>query len=240
MLIPINSLFGKVREIAQSCQTLCDLMDCSLPGSSGHGIFQARILEWVSISFSRGSSQPRDRTWVFCTAGRLFTIWATREANPKQKRLLVECSDSLCQLQVTGWILYVLRLNFQSGLSESWDYLLSDIQNFLFMHYLWAIILRTALRGPASLQLIDWFHIMSNITTNVSASYLEIKMFFLCSFHKEKCISDVGQYLQLYRKKKGLMCAHTCTHGQLTCFYGGAPVPELWKVNKRINWLCLR
>ena len=46
-------------EAAQSCPTLCDPMDCSLPGSSVHGIFQARILEWVAISISRGSSQPR-------------------------------------------------------------------------------------------------------------------------------------------------------------------------------------
>ena len=50
-------------EVAQSCPTLCDPMDCSLPGSSVHGILQARILEWGAISFSRGSSQPRDRTW---------------------------------------------------------------------------------------------------------------------------------------------------------------------------------
>ena len=49
-------------EVAQSCPTLCDPMGCSLPGSFLHGIFQARILEWVAISFSRGSSQPRDRT----------------------------------------------------------------------------------------------------------------------------------------------------------------------------------
>ena len=47
-------------EVAQSCPTLCDHMDCSLPGSSIHGIFQPRILEWVAISFSRRSSQPRD------------------------------------------------------------------------------------------------------------------------------------------------------------------------------------
>ena len=47
-------------EVAQSCPTLCDPMDCSPPGSSVHGIFQARILEWVAISFSRGSSPPRD------------------------------------------------------------------------------------------------------------------------------------------------------------------------------------
>ena len=58
----------------------CDPMDCNLPGSSVHGVLQARILEWVAIPFSRGSSQPRDQTWVSCIAGRSFTIWATREA----------------------------------------------------------------------------------------------------------------------------------------------------------------
>ena len=56
---------------------LCDPMDCSLPGSSIHGILQARVLEWVAISFSRGSSQPRDRTQVSCTAGRRSTVRAT-------------------------------------------------------------------------------------------------------------------------------------------------------------------
>ena len=61
-------------EVAQSCPTLCDPMDCSLPGSSVHGIFQTRVLEWVAISFSRGSSQPRDRTQVSCIPGRRFTI----------------------------------------------------------------------------------------------------------------------------------------------------------------------
>ena len=66
--------------VAQSCPTLCDSMDCSPAGCSVHGTFQARILEWVTISFSRGSSQSRDQTWVSCTAGRFFTIWASREA----------------------------------------------------------------------------------------------------------------------------------------------------------------
>ena len=67
-------------EVTQSCPTLCDPMDCGLPGSSDHGIFQARILEWVAISFSRGSSQPRARTWVSCSVGRCFTVWATRNS----------------------------------------------------------------------------------------------------------------------------------------------------------------
>ena len=64
-------------EVAQLCLTLCDPMDCSLPGSSIHGILQARILEWVAISFSSGSSWPRDRTQVSRIAGRCFNLWAT-------------------------------------------------------------------------------------------------------------------------------------------------------------------
>ena len=67
--------------VAQSCLILCDPMDyCSLPGSSVHGILQARILEWVAVHSSRGSCEPRDRTQVSCIAGRFFTVWATREA----------------------------------------------------------------------------------------------------------------------------------------------------------------
>ena len=65
--------------VTRSCLTLCDPMDHSLPVSSVHGILQARILEWVAIAFSRGSSWPRDQTQVSCIAGRFFTIWAARE-----------------------------------------------------------------------------------------------------------------------------------------------------------------
>ena len=67
-------------EVIQLCLTLFDPIDRSLPGSSIHGIFQARVLEWVAISFSREYSQPRDQTWVSCIVGRRFTVWATREA----------------------------------------------------------------------------------------------------------------------------------------------------------------
>ena len=62
--------------VAQSCPTLCDLMDCSLPGFSIYGILQTRILEWIVIFFSRRSSQPRDQTQVSCIASGFFTIWA--------------------------------------------------------------------------------------------------------------------------------------------------------------------
>ena len=72
------------RLCAQSCAqlylTLCDPLDCSPPGFSVHGMLQTRILEWVAISFSRGSYRPRDRSQVSCTAGRFFTNWATRKA----------------------------------------------------------------------------------------------------------------------------------------------------------------
>ena len=70
-------------EDAQSCPILCDPVDCSLPGSSIHGILQARILEWVTISFSKGSSQLGDRTRVFGIAGNHFSLLATRES-PRQ------------------------------------------------------------------------------------------------------------------------------------------------------------
>ena len=70
--------------VTQSDLTVCDSMDRSPPGSSVHGILQERILEWVSISFSKESSQPRDRTQGsnpgLHIEGRFFTIWATREA----------------------------------------------------------------------------------------------------------------------------------------------------------------
>ena len=63
------------------CVWLCDPMDFSPPGSLVHGILQTGILEWVAIPISSESSWPKDQTWVPCIAGRLFTIWATREAH---------------------------------------------------------------------------------------------------------------------------------------------------------------
>ena len=81
---------------AQSCLILCDPMDCSTSGSSVHGISQVRILESVAISFSRGSSQPRDQTQVSCTASRFFTVWAIREV------WRIPWTEELSTLQSTG------------------------------------------------------------------------------------------------------------------------------------------
>ena len=72
--------------VAQSCPTLWDSMDCSPPGSSVHGILQARILEWVAMPSSRGSSQTRDRTQVSRIAGGFFIVWA--KLNPVSSILL--------------------------------------------------------------------------------------------------------------------------------------------------------
>ena len=60
--------------VTHSCPALCNSMECSPSGSFAHGIRQARILECIAIPFSRGSSQPRNRTWVVCIAGRFFTV----------------------------------------------------------------------------------------------------------------------------------------------------------------------
>ena len=68
-------------KLLQLCPTLCDPVDCSLPGSAVHGIFQARILERVAMPFSRGSSPPKDRTLSPALAGELFTTSTTWEAH---------------------------------------------------------------------------------------------------------------------------------------------------------------
>ena len=73
--------------VAQSHGTHCNPMDCSPPGSSVHGILQARILEWVAIPFSKGSSQPRDQSCASHITGKFFTVGATREAKLTQIHL---------------------------------------------------------------------------------------------------------------------------------------------------------
>ena len=102
-------------------------MDCSPLGSSIHEIFQARILEWVAISFSRGSSQPKDRSRVSCTAGRFFTEWATREA-PKWKWKSLSCvrlcdpmdytAHEILQARILEWVAFP----FSGGSSQPRDW----------------------------------------------------------------------------------------------------------------------
>ena len=74
---------------------LCDPIDCSLPGSSVHGVFQAIVLEWIAITFSRGSSQPKAQTQVSSIVDRCFTVWATREVLITHNRQIIQISHFL-------------------------------------------------------------------------------------------------------------------------------------------------
>ena len=140
----------KWSEVAQSCPTLCNPLDCSLPGSSVQGIFQARALEWVVTSFSRGSSRPRDRTWVSCIVGRCFTVWATREApNASVSRLVhrtfyflkLFCQDNLPVKDLQSqevWIFFMFLIHMYSllhskGYSNLYFQLCGGI--IVFWHY---------------------------------------------------------------------------------------------------------
>ena len=88
-------------EVTQSCPTLHDPMDCSLPGSSIHGIFQARILEWVANSFSRGSSWPRDQTCFSCIGRWVVYRWATGKSTMEYHATIKRIK--LCHLQQHEW-----------------------------------------------------------------------------------------------------------------------------------------
>ena len=68
----LPTLNGAKVVVAQLYPTLCDPKDCSPPGSSVHGILQARILEWLAVPFSRGASRPRDQTLVSCTGKQIL------------------------------------------------------------------------------------------------------------------------------------------------------------------------
>ena len=107
--------------VSQSCWTPCDPMDCSQPGSSVHGTFQARILEWVAFPFRR-YSQPRDQTWVSRIAGRFFTIWATWEAP----------------------VCYEVAVNFPTNVYQKVEWLMLNINNvparFAFNHIVYSHI----------------------------------------------------------------------------------------------------
>ena len=98
-VMTLTSLKWSEVKVAQSCLTLCNPMDFSVPGSSAHGILQAIILEWVAIAFSRGSSQPRDWTQVSLIAGVFFTIWATRETHIFKKRFLKKRVSGICRFE---------------------------------------------------------------------------------------------------------------------------------------------
>ena len=105
-------------EVAQSWATLCDPMDCSLPGSSVHGIFQAIVLEWIAISFSRESSQPMAWTRVSYTVDRFFTVWATREV----RKLPYKYTNELSQVVRESY-------RYKQSINKSYSYAPGLIHN---------------------------------------------------------------------------------------------------------------
>ena len=142
-------------EVAQSCVTLYNPTDCSFPGSSVHGIFQARVLEWLAISFFRGSSWPRIWTRVSHIAGRCFTLWATREAHVKmvfKYSQLVWSSLSSVKVSSLHTFWSIVLIDNQSILSykilkslssaiTSWN-ISSEVRNLGFsgfLMYCWAV-----------------------------------------------------------------------------------------------------
>ena len=110
--------------VVQSCLTLYNPMDSSPPHSSVHGILQARTLEWVVISFSRGSSQPRDQTGVSCIASSFLTVWVPREVQASATECVNKTSGAQAETSwdtvTTGkiWEQFFLLRNESSGIIE--------------------------------------------------------------------------------------------------------------------------
>ena len=130
----LNGGFPKDTLVVQLCLTLCNPWTVwSPPGSSVHGILQARILEWVAIPFSRGASWPRDQTWVSCIAGRFFTFWPIREAPQKiwlkkEKQVIKRWPElvpsfPLNHLVNTLWTRQRLKQDLHSGGDDLTSYL---------------------------------------------------------------------------------------------------------------------
>ena len=118
---------------------------CSPPGSSVHGILQARILEWVAISFSRGSSRPRDRTPISSTAGGFFTTVPPGKPSSLYildlclnwvfVSLLLSCNNSLCVLEKSLIRSMLCKIFFHSGLSFSLSWYLDVLWSIKVLHF---------------------------------------------------------------------------------------------------------
>ena len=102
--------------VTQLCPTLCDPMNCSPPGFSVHGILQARTLEWIAIPFSRGSSWPRDRTLVSCTAGIFFTFWDTGKPH---YNLITSFKTPSLYTGITFWSTRTSTYEWEEGTDQS-------------------------------------------------------------------------------------------------------------------------
>ena len=151
--------------VTQFCPTLYNPVDCSPPGSSVPGILQARILEWVTIPFSRGSSRPSDWTLVSLIAGRFFTVWATRKAHGAQKTLH-KCVLWCLLLFLVGQGVYPIEIRMQYKCSRylGWENFVLGLEHWDGANFQMAFL--TALRAGTA---YGW---------EFSCSYIQGSQFF--------------------------------------------------------------
>ena len=146
--------------VAQSCLTLCDPWTVARQALSVHGILQARILKWVAIPFSRGSSQPRDRTQVSCMASRFFTIWIDGSV------YIIDWASGQMHLQ-NDWI---LASNKTRGLERKFhSYCLHFFKSLLVC-------------SPFSITLDSCSHSFMELLPGVGVS-IRVLLIFTTSFH---------------------------------------------------------
>ena len=122
--------------VTKSCPALCDPMDCSPPGFSVHGISQARILEWVAISYSRDSSWPRNQTHISCVGRRILYHWATKETpwlRMHERNLMTPKEDQVCSSDTSKTVALERRENLKIGASL-WEL---NYSYFIVFMYVW-------------------------------------------------------------------------------------------------------
>ena len=164
---------------AQSCPTLCDALNYSPPGSSVHGIFQARILECATISYSRGSAKPGDQTHVACVScitGGFFTHWATQEAlsGPGDPVMCVLKNAGLKPLMWTWW-LFIDQPEF-SDLFHILGHTIINTTSLLFLvKFLRLFVLCFRTHNKSGVGVIGMKDVVT-IQNNMFFSYLNIDM----------------------------------------------------------------
>ena len=172
----------------KSCPTLCDPMDCSLPDFSVHGIFQARILEWVAVSFFRGSSWPRDWTWVSCIVGKRFTVWATKKV---RKQHIYKTNF------LYFWVLFQteLKKNFFNALiqvkilSQNYEVLVAQLCQSLCNPVDWGSP-GSSVCGTLQARMLEWIA----ISFSRRSSQPRDRTLVSCIAGRLYCVSQQGKY----------------------------------------------
>ena len=167
-------------EVAQLCLIPCDPMDCNFPGFSVHGIFQARVPERVVISFSRGSSPPRDWTQVSLIAGRRLTVWATRETHKEDRQMYLKFCISYVVIRYPKDKTLLKNMNF----TEFQDVELSSFLNECFAKSIIFVV--------CSLLVLVYFHFWYGVTVFLFLYYtIVLKCSYLvCAGHFEHNIVE--------------------------------------------------